>query len=195
MTFNAKLLKTTLFVGISTLCFSALAADYLPSGWLKSGSKPNEYTIIKDTQVSGPPAISSVQIRGAANADLKGFMTLMQTIKAQQYLGKRVRFSAKIKSDQVKGWAGLWMRIDGKNNLNLGFDNMQNRKISGTNPWKPYAVVLDIPAGSEAIAFGVLTSGAGSIWVDSIHFDVVANNVPVTNLNRQPQTPANLDLK
>lgn len=195
MSYQRTFLKIGLFLSLNAVCFSAWAADYLPNGWIKSGSKANEYEITKDTQVSGPPATNSIQLRGAKNADTKGFMTLMQTIQAKQYLGKRIRFSAKIKSDQVKGWAGLWMRIDGKNNSNLGFDNMQNRKISGTHPWMSYSVVLDIPTGSQAIAFGILTSGSGSIWVDTIRFEVVSKTVPVTNLTSQPETPANLDLK
>ncbi len=167
------MLKSTafsVFFALNLFCFSAIAADYIPTGWFKLGSKPQEYSINKDTQKSSPKVSNSLLIKGLPNADLKGFTTLMQAIKAKQYIGKRVRLAAKIKSHQLKGWAGLWMRIDGKNK-NLGFDNMENRKITGTTNWKEYSVVLDVSSGSEEIAFGVLTSGAGSIWIDSIRFD------------------------
>jgi hypothetical protein len=43
---------------------------------------------------------------------IDGFGTLMQDFRAKQYVGKRVRFSAFVKSENVEGWAGLWMRVD-----------------------------------------------------------------------------------
>ena len=191
------MLKSTafsLFLALNLFCFSAIAADYIPTGWIKQGSKPREYVISKDTQKSSPKVSNSLQIKGLPNADRNGFTTLMQAIKAKQFIGKRVRLAAKIKSHQLKGWAGLWMRIDGKDK-NLGFDNMENRKITGTTNWKEYSIVLDISTGSEEIAFGVLTSGSGSIWIDSIRFEAVDKKVALTNLNKKNDKPANLDLK
>ena len=57
-----------------------------------------------------------------------GFGTLMQAFRADHYLGKRVRFSAFVKTENVQDWAGLWMRID-KDSASIAFDNMQNRPI------------------------------------------------------------------
>ena len=41
-----------------------------------------------------------------------GFGTLMQQFTAAQYLGKRVRLSGLVKSQEVTEWAGLWLRVD-----------------------------------------------------------------------------------
>ena len=42
------------------------------------------------------------------------------------------------------------------------------------------SVVLDIPVKSEVIAFGVLLNGSGQIWMDKLSFEIVDDNVPVT---------------
>ena len=55
----------------------------------------------------------------------------------------------------------------------LAMDNMQNRPIKHTNNWQSYSVVLDIKEGALGIAFGVLLSGEGCVWLDSIRFDEV----------------------
>lgn len=78
--------------------------------------------------------------------------------KADSYRGKRMSFSAVVKSADVENWAGLWMRIDGPFERSLGFDNMQNRSIKGTTNWQKYGVVLDVPMESINIAFGILLS-------------------------------------
>jgi len=49
--------------------------------------------------------------------------------------------SGYIKSEDVNGWSGMWMRIDGESNQQLGFDNMRDRAIKGTTDWKIYVIV------------------------------------------------------
>jgi hypothetical protein len=97
-----------------------------------------------------------------------GFTSLTGSIKADNYRGKRVRLSAFVKSEDVKGWAGLWMRIDGPNGKQLGFDNMQHRPIKGTSDWKKHEVVLDVPEDSIKIWYGVILNEEGQVWVGDL---------------------------
>ncbi|WP_242731665.1 hypothetical protein [Bacillus altitudinis] len=107
----------------------------------------------------------------------------MQQIKSERYRGERLQFSAFVKSEDVKGSAGLWMRIDHSSGEVLAFDNMMNRPITGTNGWNHFSVVLDISVKSEVIAFGILLNGQGQIWMDELIFKTVDENVPVTEQN------------
>jgi hypothetical protein len=109
----------------------------------------------------------------------EGFGTFMQMCKPNEYLGKRVKLSAWIKTADVEGWAGLWMRVDGQDNEpSLAFDNMQDRPIEGTTDWKQYDVILDVAESATAIAFGVLVVGKGTAWLDDFHFEIVPDSVP-----------------
>jgi hypothetical protein len=73
---------------------------------------------------------------------------------------------------------------------------MQNRPIKGTTDWKKYDIVVDVPATSLGIAFGLLLAGQGQAWVDDIQFGVVGKDVPTTNpeetTKESPRQPQNL---
>jgi len=148
-----------------------------PRGWYLAGSKPANYVtgVDRDTVYQGRPSA----YRKAKPSATEGFGTLMQNFGADQYLGKRVRLTAWVKSEQVEDWAGLWMRV-GKDSAVLSFDNMQNRPIKGTNGWQNYSVVLDFPQDATGIFFGVLLTRGGSVWLNSVQFEVVGPGVPVT---------------
>src|SRR5262249_11067658 len=180
MSHSGKLLVQTLTAIAILAAFSALLSASAPHGWLLAGSKPAGY----DTGVD--PAVKHNNIQSAylkskptLVPDEKVFGTLMQNFRATQYPGKRVRFSGFVKAEEVKDWAGLWMRIDKYSSV-VGFDNMQDRPIKGTNDWREYAVVLDVPPDATNIAFGILLSQSGVVWLNSANFEVVDSNVEVT---------------
>jgi beta-lactamase regulating signal transducer with metallopeptidase domain len=165
---------------------SAIQANSAPSGWFMAGDRPASYQTGVDKAVieNGQP---SAYLRSVV-PDTGGFGTLMQSISAADYAGKRVRIRAWVKSQDVAEWAGVWMRVD-KDRTAVAFDNMQNRAIRGTQPWKTYDVVLDVPEDATGISFGVLLSGAGEVWISDVGFEVVGKEIPTTS-PAPNQTPA-----
>ncbi|MBP1994059.1 helix-turn-helix transcriptional regulator [Paenibacillus eucommiae] len=168
----------------------------VPYGWTITGDSPNEYeTAVDNQEVHQGRASGYLGSKGEKGG---GFATLMQMFDASAYRGQRLKLTAFVKSNQVEGWAGLWMRIDGNEGEMLKFDNMQNRAITGTNNWNQYFVVLDIPVKSHAIAFGVLLAGKGKVWVDNFRFEVVDDKVPTTDQQADeglPAQPVNLNFE
>ena len=146
------------------------------SGWLLSGSNPSNYEMGVDPQASyhGFP---STYLK-AKQPSMDGFGTLMHQFGAGQYAGKRLRLSAFVKAEEVSDWAGLWMRVERGPTI-VSFDKMQDRPIKGTTAWQNYEVVLDVPRDATQIAFGVLLSKSGTVWLNSVKFE----NVDPTNLN------------
>jgi len=186
------LIELATIVLIVTGTVSAQGNSQLPKGWIASGNKPSEYEMGIDKTISQ---------NGKSSAFIKSkvpkpndFGTLMQITSAENYIGKRIKLSGYIKSDSVEGWSGMWMRIDGENKQELSFDNMRDRAIKGTTDWKKYEIVLDVPAGSKAIAFGVLLCGKGKVWFDNMKIVEVDKSVPVTNVT-YPKDPVNLDFE
>lgn len=174
-----------------TFCLaSTLAASQpVPAGWMLAGDKPTEYAVsIEATAHSGKNAARLACIATQPS----GFGTLMQMFDAATYRGKRLRLTASVKTLDVSGWAGVWMRIDGASVPPLAFDNMQDRPIKGTTEWAQYTVVLDVPDAAQAIAFGVLLRGAGSVWVDDFDFKMVEPQVATTGKPPLPRSPQNL---
>jgi hypothetical protein len=164
-----------------------------PAGWNLAGSKPEAYAVGVDSKVkrSGKAAAFLRSVRDPGDK----FGTLMQSISAIEFRGKRVRLQGWVKSENVKGWAGLWMRVDGRHSNTLAFDNMSDRAIKGTTDWTQYHVVLDVDNAAESISFGTLLTETGALWIDDLDLSPVPTTVPTTELSLAktlPQRPVNL---
>jgi hypothetical protein len=164
------------------------------AGWFKAGDHPKDYDMGVDrTAVFGGRPSGSIR---SNKPEPQGFGTYMQMFEAGDYRGKRVQFSAFVKTDNVENWSSLWMRVDGEDKRAIAFDNMQKRPIKGTQNWTKYSVVLDVDAKASAIAFGVLLAGKGAVWVNDVKFEVVGQDVPVTDMYKDrpklPSGPANV---
>ena len=183
---SAVLAVALIFAGM------AMAGKPLPDGW--NGGNIKDYDIGLDTQIFKDGKASATIKSKTQNPE--NFGTIVQSFSAESYLGKRVRMSAFVKGDKITSWAGLWMRVDGegKDNMSLSFDNMQSRPINGTLDWKKYEIVLDVPAASKNITFGILLDGPGQAWVDGFAFEVVTKDVPVTGMawNKTNKEPLSL---
>ncbi|MBL7962160.1 hypothetical protein JNL27_18180, partial [bacterium] len=146
--------KSLLIAGITTLVLTvagyAFLADQstMPEGWHAAGSKPNDYDMGKDLKVAHSG--SSCAFVRSNQPTIQGFGTMMQTFKADMYFGKRVRMTGFIKTEDVKTWSSMWMRVDDKANptQSLAFDNMGNRSIKGTTDWTKCEIVLDVSANA-----------------------------------------------
>lgn len=168
----------------------------IPGGWILSGSNPRDYEILQDNSEVFSGYFSS-SLRSVVNRP-QGYVTLMQTIKADKYKGERLSFSGYIKAKLVTDWAALWMRVDDVLGRPLSFDNMSDRPILGSSDWIKYEIVLDVPVNSSDISFGALLDGKGQIWLDKFELKVVPANTPVTDQLKNkilPSEPRNLDFE
>jgi RNA polymerase sigma factor (sigma-70 family) len=167
-----------------------------PTGWSKNGAKPESYVVgVDSTEMWG--GMPSAYVESLTPTVDGGFGGMMQTTSAEAYVGKRVRLSGWVKTkDASEGGGRLWLRIDGQvRGQTLGFDNMNNRPVKGTSDWQEASVVLDVPAGASALAYGFFVQGGGKMWVNGQTIEEVGTDVPTTNMYTQralPKTPANL---
>ena len=152
--------------------------------WINFGGSAGAFRVGADRSVAHG-GTSSGHIT-ALSATPAGFGSFSQLIRPDEYRGKRVRYSAYVKTRNVSGnigssGAGLWMRVDGNGGI-LAFDNMQNRPVAGTTDWKLVSVVLDVPNDAAGITFGFLLASGGEAWVDDASLEVVSADVPSTNM-------------
>jgi transcriptional regulator with XRE-family HTH domain len=166
----------------------------IPKGWEITGDDPDHYEIGVDPTVSYKDQLC-VTIK--SKPDPICFAALAQQIKAEAYHGKRVRFSAALRSQDIENRAVLFMRVGGRNGKILAFDNMRERFISGTNDWDQHAIVLDVAEGAEDIGYGFLLALAGQVWMADVHLDIVELDVPTTDIlaEIEPYFPTNLDFE
>ena len=192
--------KKTIFISIAVVLFISLTGyiiseSKVPKGWLLTGSSPGSYEVGVDKKAMEKGG-NSVYLK-SIEENISGFGTLMQNFSADNYLNKRVRFSGSVRSKNVVGTAGLWMRVDGKEDPTkpLAFDNMNDRPITGTTEWKKYDVVLDVPAKSSLINIGILLAGSGEVWLSNIKVEIVDRTVPTTGSAKAADEPVNLNFE
>src|SRR5690242_9926452 len=116
-------MRNTWTAAVLAMCSLAWGME-APQGWFLAGNRPADYETGVDAQtVYGGQPSAYLKSKSAA---IEGFGTLMQSFSAEEYLGKRIRYSAFVKTDSVQDWTGLWLRVDGVQG-SLAFDNMQTR--------------------------------------------------------------------
>lgn len=191
---NLKAIAGAALFAMLLASVSVVATTSIP-GWMIAGSKAGSYFAATETQANVDHA--NVAYLKSRTETVEGFGTMMQMFAANQYVGKRVKVSASLRSQNVKGWAGLWLRVDGDKGSVLAFDNMQDRPIKGTTDWKHYEVVLDVSDVASRLAMGVLIESGGQVWMDKFKIEIVPNTVPVTGTGEMavPSAPKNLEFK
>ncbi len=105
------------------------------------------------------------------------------------FLGKRVRISAMVKSENLTNGGGIgmaaiagtgkWLRFDTPSNQLV--DSTTPRLIHGTTDWTKVQIVSDIPSQAAFLGIGLQMKGPGKLWLDDAKIEIVADNEPTTD--------------
>lgn len=166
--------------------------------WIMTGTSPEKYLGRIDNKIYNTGTKSATIKSIVDEIEINEYATIMQQFSAKNFLGRRVRFSGFVKTQEVEGWCGLWMRIDDALSVTLKLDNMQNRPITGTSEWNHYSCVLDVPENAAILNIGVLLSGKGQVWLDNSNFQEVDYNTATTEFvpsEAFPEYPKNLSFE
>lgn len=170
----------------------------LPQHWTIGGTHPQDY----DMGVDEGEGCALIRYRHTltepiAPNEAAGFGTLMQTVAADAFRGKRLRLSASLKAEDVGGSATLWLRVDAEKGRVIAFDNMENRQtggaLSGTKDWTKRSIVLDVPQEAVTVNFGFYLRGTGSVWTRGLELSEVDASVPATQ-DAAPHKPKPMNL-
>lgn len=187
----SKLLLLTLLLTTAAWCQEL-------GGWRFVSNPGTAYRGFLDRQVAYQ-GNASASIRSLPLAFSRSSGLYWQAIDASSYRGQRIRLEGFVRSQEVTGWAGLWLRLDPKEGPPLEFDNMQNRPILGTTPWKPYSIELNVAPEAEEIHLGALLVGQGQIWIDELRLNRLGRFLPGYDEWRRarhlPKDPVNLNFE
>jgi hypothetical protein len=160
----------------------------LPAAWHLTGSHADDYELgLLPGVVQDGHRVARLRLQPEAGHPA-GFGALMQSIAATRYLGRRVQFSALLRTREVTGWAGLWLRVDGAREP-LIMDNMQNRPVRHSTGWAEASIVLDVAEDAQSLHFGMLLRGGGAVDLARPRFAEAAAATPVTVPAGQPSLP------
>jgi hypothetical protein len=117
---------------------------------------------------------------------------LRQAFPAQAWWGKRVRFSAWLRTENVVPRAEGNVQVGAAVSAALGAalylaatdtrGPVYNAVVTGTTEWTYKELVIDIPAGAAYIPTGLSLNGTGQVWARDFKFEEVPRDTPVTVL-------------
>ncbi len=154
------------------------AASKLPVAWDNfMGDKANyDFKLDSAGGQNGKPALI------IASKTTDGNFGAYDCVIPYTFKGHEIKLKGYLKTENVTGYAGFWLRIDGT----ASFNNMQDQNIHGTTDWKEYTITLPYDDKNAVnINAGALLSGKGKIWFSDVQ--VYIDDTPVEKL--KPKTP------
>jgi len=153
------------------LGFDGSAPDGIPVGWFNSfghvSGVSTDYRI-RIVRRSEDPAAGTCAVLEKAAPAVGEFGSLMQRCPGRFLAGRTIRIEGELRTENVSGWAGLWLRADADEEPNLFFDNMSRRPVLGTTNWTRYFIDAPLPGNTDWLNYGIVLSGAGLLSADNI---------------------------
>lgn len=155
---------------------------------------------------------ASVLIRAKQTIDRTATAGVVQIASAETFKDTRVRYSGFLQvtsiDRNVPASAMIWIRADDASGRVVAFQNTMGRQRFESGSWHTAAIVIDIPEEAYTLYYGASLVGNGSVWIDSLSFEQVSEEVAPTSLpsslvifNRVPapaeilESPTNLDFE
>ena len=147
-----------------------------PGGWFANppGTVFNDDKIVHSGQWS---------VRIERNAQSNGTFSVIGRSISWEFSGKSIEMRGFLRTENVTGYAGLWMRQDNGAEM-LSLENMESQQLKGTHDWLEYKITLPIQAETRSLVFGFLMAGTGKAWADD--FQILVDGRP---LWETPKTP------
>jgi C-terminal processing protease CtpA/Prc len=157
----------------------------LPAGW---GANPREH-VSSDNQVfhGGQRSVRIERQPGSAG-EFSG-VSLMLPV---DFGGSRIQISGFVRTEDVTGFAAIWMRLDGGTGP-LAFDTTQNLSVNGTTDWKEYTISVPVHQDGRNLYFGFLLGGAGKAWADDLRLLVDGKPIADATKFERPKTILDTD--
>jgi len=164
-TICASILSASLFGQIKNVGFETKksAESSLPTDWGVAPVVGFTAMLVNDVKFSGE---NSFRISSKENSS--NYLNVTQTIDIDTKELKRIKLTAYIKTEDLKGAAALWCQLWDGNKKMVGFENLssQGQVINGTTDWKKYTLTLIVGPNIKKLFFGAYSLGSGTSWFD-----------------------------
>jgi C-terminal processing protease CtpA/Prc len=140
-----------------------------PGGW--SANPPG--TVFNDNKIIHSGHWS---VRIERDAQSSGEFSVIGRSISWEFSGKSIEMRGFLRTENVSGFAGLWMRQDTDREM-LSLENMASQELKGTHDWLEYKITLPIRAETRFLVFGFLMAGTGKAWADD--FQILVDGRPL----------------
>jgi hypothetical protein len=173
-------MRTHFWLSATFLFLSSLALAHPHeqlTGWQLSSPITDRFEASADTKVTFRGKPTARLQTDVPRADLA---SLIQSVDAEQYRGKRIRLATYAKTKGVEGWTGAWVRVDSNHSRFRSYEDTHNVNLQGDRDWTALSIVLDIPEDAQTIDFGLSQEGTGTSWFGPVSVETVSPTVKTT---------------
>lgn len=171
------------FLAVFLLPALALAAD-LPPGW---SANPSGCASLDDQVLhAGQPSLR-IDRQPFDRDQFSGIATTFPVQPAAQ----KVELRGWLRTENVDGFAALWLREDSAAQQVLAFDSLQRRNIGGTRDWAEYSVSVPVKPDGQTLVFGFLIHGTGRAWLSDLR--LLADGRLIWEVPKSSKAPLDLD--
>lgn len=97
---------------------------------------------------------------------------LRQSFSAESVRNGVVRLSGKIRTEEMRGTATLFVTVN-DSNTRIFLDDMRGRPIQGTSDWTAVEIRVPRMLDAQTMEVGLLVIGSGTAWFDELSLDRV----------------------
>lgn len=140
------------------------------SGWSSDDPVGYELGIAKQGGRMGGPA-GFIRNRVANPLRIGSFA---QIASAHAYLGKRIRLSGYVKSENAtRGELTVVLMDNNEQGQHVFISGTNGKLVKGTQDWTLLDLTVDIPTNTATIGLGLMSTGKGTVWTDGFKIEVV----------------------
>jgi hypothetical protein len=165
------------------LNFEATQTGLAPVGW---GGGPTGTLFVDGAVVHSGKWAGRIERKPDSPQD---FSSIMKSVPID-FQGKVIELRGFLRTEEVSGFVGLWMREDGES-PSLAFENMQQRQIKGTTEWMEYSITLPVHPDARKLFFGFLVVGTGKAWADDLQ--LLVDGKPIWQAPKAEHVPTVLE--
>ena len=96
------------------------------------------------------------------------------------FQGQRVRLSGWVRGQDVAGWGGVFLGTS-QDDEPWGLDRQSRQPLAagfgrgrpGDGQWRPFSIVMTVPADAPEVRVGVMLNGPGEVSVSGLRFEAV----------------------
>ena len=165
---------------LSLSSFHTYAIEPLPEYWNQWESEKGTFNAGFDKNIyrSSP---NSLTIKSNTKSISKEVTRsgICQRINIEKYIGKRIRYSAYVKTKNIEQWAYIYAS-SGNVYPSKGIKGNTNDGV--TKDWTQMSMVFDIPKKHDKDTISLCFSlwDGGQMWMDDIKWEIVDKSIPIT---------------
>ncbi|SHM05901.1 S41 family peptidase [Mucilaginibacter sp. OK098] len=141
----------------------------LPANWIIKHADGSTTSLDENIKFAGT---SSFSIKSIQNVNPAIYSIFSQTFDISVSQLKIIKFSAYIKTENIKGTAALYCQVMDNDNRIIGTQSIDSKSITQqNNDWNKYTISIAVNGNAKKILVGGYLIGEGAVWYDEFSME------------------------